>query len=184
MSTGWRVAEDGSGAEVRHGRYMTLVTRPAPEYRPDPLPVPRLPAPAPHHQPMLELLPDSTSRPSDPPRPARADPAWQLARGVSHAVVEVLAGRRPATQLERWATQPVVATLHVIARRRRRRPVRVATVRVQQPSPGVIEVGVRVEHDRDRSGAIALQLVRRDQRWLCCAVEMGPELSLIVRGTS
>ncbi|NLT30536.1 MAG: hypothetical protein GXX86_08780 [Propionibacterium sp.] len=166
---------------------MTLLTRPAPDYRPAPAPVPGLPAPS--NQPMLDLLPaPGAPAPDAPPPdatgPATLDPALHLARGVSHAIVEVLAGRRPAGQLERWATHPVIAQLHVVARRRRRRPVRVATVRLQRPAPGVLEVSVRVEHDRGRSGAIALQLVRRDQRWLCSAVQMGPELSLIDRGTS
>lgn len=162
---------------------MNLLVRPTPDHRPRPWPVPRI-ADRAAAQPMLDLSPPLQLTMPRSHAAGESDPVWTLARGMSHAIVEVLAGRRPATQLDRWATAEVIADLHFVARRGRRQ-LRVASVRCQRPQSEVIEVGVRVEHHGQmRSSAIALQIVRRGQRWQCCAIELGPEFSSASRGTS
>lgn len=163
---------------------MLLIVRPTPDHRPLPRPVPTITERS-SAQPMLDLTPPLHLTMPRSPAVAESDPVWTLARGMSHAIVEVLAGRRPATQLDRWATADVIAELRLVARRGRRQ-VRVASVRCQRPHAEVIEVGIRIEHHgrRIRSGAIALQVVRQGHRWQCCTVELGPEFSLASRGTS
>ena len=127
-----------------------------------PVPVPLVPAsPA-----------DLAHRSADPGLPGAG--AWSVALAVT--LLEVVAARRPGSQLSRWLTQE---TLDALARRLpSRRALPVATpalqsVRVQHPRPGVAEVAV---HGRlgDRSLPMALRLEALPTRWLCTALELGP----------
>ncbi len=118
----------------------------------------------------LDLLPD--------PRPF----AGQLAQ----AVVEVLAGDRPLTQLRNRVAEAIYTELSTlapdpataptigrtrVARRPQDRP-RICSVHVSRPAAGVAEVAARVETD-GRSRAVALRLQEWRGRWQCSALVVG-----------
>lgn len=96
------------------------------------------------------------------------------------AVVEVLAGDRPAAQLARWTAAGVYYDLQRMATRAAReravfaqRPA-VDTVRslhVSEPADGVAEVCALVERDR-RARVLALRIEGRDGRWQCTALRL------------
>ncbi|HET6627759.1 MAG TPA: Rv3235 family protein [Nocardioidaceae bacterium] len=106
--------------------------------------------------------------------------AW--AARFAQAVVEVLGGDRPLSQLVRWTTSRVYADLgrrvRILARtapaRQRLRTVRpqVRSVRVFQPTPASAEVSVHVRHGR-RSRALAARLQLDDDHWQCTDLELG-----------
>lgn len=97
------------------------------------------------------------------------------------AVIEVLAGTRPASQLARWLSSDVYAAVSrraALGTRMRRgaaptaRHAVVRGVRVCEPTDGVVEgSAVVVEHDRVR--AVAVRLEGMDGRWRATAVEVG-----------
>lgn len=162
---------------------LTL-TRPlvsaVPESRPVPRPWPApLPGTAPA-QPALDLRPlvAVVVGGPEPPvvPPGLPDPhAWSAALAV--AVLEVLAGRRPAAQLSRWLEADALAVLsgHV-PRRWAGQPApapALRSVRVQQPAAGVAEVTVHGRLD-DRPVPVALRLEARQARWLGTALELAP----------
>ena len=141
-----------------------------------------LPGPSPA-QPTLDLRPvpvplvpaspaDLVHRSAVPGLPEAG--AWSVALAVT--LLEVVAARRPGSQLSRWLTQE---TLDGLARRlpsRRALPTAapaLQSVRVQHPRSGVAEVAV---HGRlgDRSLPMALRLEALRTRWLCTALELGP----------
>jgi uncharacterized protein DUF6459 len=136
---------------------------------------------------------------ASPRRPAAARSGTERARdaeehGVqrwcttfAQAVVEVLAGVRPAAQLLTWTTRPVHgllerrATLALAARaaprqvpapRRPATAARLGNVHVRRPSAGAVEANL-VVHDRGRSRALAFRLEERGGRWICTALELG-----------
>ena len=100
----------------------------------------------------------------------------------AQAVVEVLGGDRPHTQLVRWTSAPVyedlVRRVRILARTsaapQRRRTVRpqVRSVHVFQPTRGTAEVSVHVRHGQ-RSRAIAARLELRRGRWQCTVLQLG-----------
>lgn len=113
---------------------------------------------------------------------ARLDMEAWTARFVQ-AAVEIVGGDRPASQLLRW-TSPAV---HDDLSRRallvasagghkpgqaRVQPVRpkVVGVRTCFVAPDVVEAGVHVRYGR-RSRAVAARFERRDDRWVCTALE-------------
>ena len=94
------------------------------------------------------------------------------------ALVEVMAGVRPAPQLLRWTTPEVYA---VVARRasvsaRRGMPATRRTVvrslRVCEPADGVAEASAVVV-DGGRVRALAMRLVGLDGRWCVEALQVG-----------
>ncbi|MFP5336653.1 MAG: Rv3235 family protein [Actinomycetes bacterium] len=105
------------------------------------------------------------------------------ARALVQAVVEVLAGTRPAAQLVRWLSADVYAALQrraaLAARLARpaaasgpaRRPV-VRAVRTSAPADGVVEASA-VVLDRGRIRAVAVRLEGLDGRWRATALEVG-----------
>lgn len=120
-----------------------------------------------------------------PQHTARADlpdPSVWSAR-ITHALIEVMTGARPAPQVVRWTTPEVYA---VVARRsalaarraaegrapRARQRVRVRRVRVCEPADGVVEAAVVVQHGT-RVRAIALRLVGQDGKWRVSAFQVG-----------
>lgn len=131
-----------------------------------------------------------TATPS-PELPDAAAWSGQLAR----VLVETLHGQRPVGQLTRWVDEWVLASVIVLlrgraARTRRsatgatlgpgalrhepsRRPPVLQSVRVQCPSPEVLEVSVHVRVGH-RSEAVAFRLEGWCDRWLCTALEIGP----------
>ena len=120
-----------------------------------------------------------------PQRTARADlpdpTAWSAR--ITHALLEVMTGVRPAPQVVRWTTPEVYA---VVARRsalaarrltegrapRTRQRVRVRRVRVCEPADGVVEAAVVVDHGT-RVRAVALRLVGQDGKWRVSALQVG-----------
>jgi hypothetical protein len=116
------------------------------------------------------------SRPT--PRADLPDPRGWTGR-LAQAVVEVLAGARPASQLSRFATLEVLDQLERSAGRLGGRPgsapatrPTVASVRVSEPRDGIAE-GCAVVDTGPRRRALALRLEGVDGRWQCTALEMG-----------
>jgi hypothetical protein len=112
------------------------------------------------------------SRSSELPDPTRFAP--QLAQ----ALVEVMAGARPAPQVIRWTSPEVFAVLarrSLVAARRGlqhgRRPV-VRRTRVCDIADGVVEVSVVVVHP-DRLRAMAMRMAGVDHRWVVTDLVVG-----------
>lgn len=106
--------------------------------------------------------------------------AW--AARFAQAVVEVLGGDRPLTQLVRWTSVRVYADLgrrvQILGRStvgaQRLRTVRpqVRSVHVYQPGPDTAEISVHVRHGQ-RSRALAARLELTRGRWTCTALQLG-----------
>jgi hypothetical protein len=116
----------------------------------------------------------------------RALRAWTVR--FAQALVEVVGGLRPVSQLVRWTSREVFRDLE----RRTRLVQQAATtgpdvggdalplrstalaqvhsVHVSRPSPQVAEVSVHVRHGR-RSRALAMRLDLVQDRWVCTALE-------------
>ena len=114
------------------------------------------------------------------PQPTASD-ALPEPRGwagqFTQALVEVLAGDRPLSQLIRWTSGPVyddVVAMLPAAGRHRAGEARgvVRSVHVSRPGDGVAEVAVLVRRGA-RSTAVALRLEGLDGRWQCTALEVG-----------
>ena len=133
------------------------------------------------------------SRADDPPVTPELDPSRQSrvedlrdaevrswAARFAQAVSESVSGLRPTSQLVRWTSHEVHRDLDRRAQLVRRaagpvrRPVRpqVRSVHVCRPSDRTAEVSVHVRQGH-RSRALALRLERRDDRWVCTALEFG-----------
>ncbi len=118
------------------------------------------------------------------PQPTHArdlpDPQ-EWAAHIAQALVEVMHGSRPPSQVMRWTTPEVYA---VVARRGSRaarrasgrraplRRTRVTRVRICEPAPDVAEAAV-VLVDGVRVRALAARLVGRDGRWIVEALQVG-----------
>jgi hypothetical protein len=98
----------------------------------------------------------------------------------AQAVVEVVGGQRPASQLVRWAAPDVHRDLarraHLVGLTAGRagRAIRpqVRSVHVCRPSATSAEVSVHVRHGA-RSRALAMRLDRQGDRWTCTVLEFG-----------
>ena len=133
------------------------------------------------------------TRADDPPDTPELDPSKQSrvedlrdaevrgwAARFAQAVSESVSGLRPTSQLVRWTSQEVFRDLDRRAQLVRRaagpvrRPVRpqVRSVHVSRPHDRAAEVSVHVRQGH-RSRALALRLERRDERWVCTALEFG-----------
>jgi len=101
-----------------------------------------------------------------------------VATELAQALVEVMAGTRPAPHLVRWTAPDVYAVLarrSLVAARRTlpaaRRPI-VRRVRVSEPADGVAEAcAVVIHHDRVR--ALAMRMVGLDRRWVITDLSVG-----------
>ena len=97
---------------------------------------------------------------------------------VVQAIVEVLAGVRPASQLVRWTTAEVYDEIssRVVSPHGSTEPVPprgvVISVHVTEPADGVAEVCALVRRGA-RSTAVAIRLEGMDGRWQCTALELG-----------
>jgi hypothetical protein len=106
--------------------------------------------------------------------------AW--ATRFVQAAVEVGAGLRPPSQLVRWASSDVQATLsrrHQVAARMRQRAgstagsrARVRTVFTCSPRAGAVEVSA-VVNDSQRVRAVAMRMESLNGRWRVTAFELG-----------
>jgi hypothetical protein len=173
-------------------RSLRLVRVPSstPAREPGPTPVVQgtlaldlVPAPPPDRDPPAPDpgLADDDAWGDDPP--SRTDPVElpdprRWAAMIAQAVVEILAGRRPAVQVVRWLETPVYERVRRSALaaggpgpRRQGTPVRVRRVRVSTTLDGAVEA-VAVVDDGVRCRALALRLEALDGRWLCSALEM------------
>ncbi|MGN6330749.1 MAG: Rv3235 family protein [Motilibacteraceae bacterium] len=187
LGRGMRGAGDGRRVPPRQGTLALAFALPGG--------LPTQPAPAPlPARPALRLV--TTAAPAAPgveddededfvptPRCELPDPnGW--ARRLTQALLEVLAGNRPAAQLVRWTSAEVLAGLTAqvgaLARAtsapaagavRHHRPT-VRSVRVSEVCDGVAEVSAVVVRG-GRAGALALRLEGRDGRWQCTAFEAG-----------
>lgn len=98
---------------------------------------------------------------------------------IAQAVVEVITGQRPATQLIRHASPTVYSLLArraLVSTRRlgkgARRPAVVRRIRLCEPADGVVEAcAVVISHGRVR--ALAFRLEGLDGRWLLTQVAIG-----------
>ena len=129
----------------------------------------------------LRLVPPAQPGEDSDVRSARADlpDPRQWTGRLAQAVVEVLAGQRPAAQLCRFATLDVLDLLERwagrLARRTHGTPVSrpvVMSVHVSEPVDGVAEACV-VMNTGVRRRAIALRLEGIDGRWQCTALQLG-----------
>lgn len=104
--------------------------------------------------------------------PNPVDPAVRrVAAAITLAIVEVLSGQRPLAQLERVAHPDLVGMVGHLSRARAGAALRVHSIRIQAPEPGVIEVAAHLRVDAG-SRAAALRLQRREDRWLCTHLEI------------
>ena len=101
----------------------------------------------------------------------------------AQAAVEIVGGDRPASQLLRWSSPEVYADLNrraqLVARagghqpgQARVQPVRprVIGVRTCFVDNGIVEAGLHIRYGQ-RSRAVAARFERRDDRWVCTALE-------------
>jgi hypothetical protein len=97
---------------------------------------------------------------------------------IVQAIVEVLGGIRPASQLVRWTTAEVFDEISGLVLGSgppgEDAPPRgvVRSVHVTEPADGVAEVCALVRRG-SRSTAVALRLEGMDGRWQCTALELG-----------
>jgi len=112
----------------------------------------------------------------------RALRAWSVR--FAQALVEVVGGLRPVSQLVRWTSREVFRDLERRTRLVQQAattgpdalPLRstalaqVRSVHVSRPSPQVAEVSVHVRHGH-RSRALAMRLDLVQDRWVCTALE-------------
>jgi rhodanese-related sulfurtransferase len=116
------------------------------------------------------------------PRSGPAPEVRTWAARFAQAVVEVIGGDRPLSQLLRWTNAVVYQELdrrvRILARtsphRSRLRSIRaqVQSVHVFQPGPESAEVSVHVRYGQ-RSRAIAARLELAGDRWSCTALHLG-----------
>jgi Family of unknown function (DUF6459) len=123
----------------------------------------------------LRLLPGGDAGDSDRQLLIRA-------RRFVQAVVEIVSGDRPCTQLIRWTEREVFddlttrvaaltgATGSVPAVERPR--AKVVSVKICRPRDGVAEVAAHVRQG-NRSHALAARLEQAERRWICTALELG-----------
>lgn len=101
----------------------------------------------------------------------------------AQAAVEIVGGDRPVSQLVRWTSPDVYADLkrraHLVALAgghqpglARVQPVRprVHSVHACFLSDEIVECGIHVRHG-ERSRAVAARFERRNQRWICTALD-------------
>jgi len=120
--------------------------------------------------------PEQTTAPEPELHPGLA------AEGLARSVLEVLAGARDLQQLTRWVTAEVHAVLRArvqlsararsaLADRPVRPVLRIGTVKVARPVPGVAETVV-VVHGRGRARAVAIRLEIVGGRWQASALHI------------
>jgi hypothetical protein len=139
-----------------------------------------LPA-VPAYPPPLRVVPPADGHDDDDEVPRRItarselpDPRRFAAR-LAQAIIEVVSGARPATQLVRWTSAAVYDDICGRLTRLARAGApgtrgvvagSVRSVRVSEPLDGVAEVCAVVQR-RGRATAVALRLEGLDGRWMC-----------------
>jgi hypothetical protein len=114
------------------------------------------------------------------PRNSLPDPR-RFAGRLAQAIIEVVSGARPVTQLVRWTNQQVYDDIRGRLKRLARRGApgnrgivagTVRSVHVTEPLDGVAEVCAIVQR-QGRATAVALRLEGLDGSWMCTAVTFG-----------
>ncbi|MCA0252169.1 MAG: Rv3235 family protein [Actinobacteria bacterium] len=156
---------------------MTVLAtcRPAPDSRP---PARRLLEP-------LRIRTTQPTLPLDAPavlaEPVDLDPTLRrLATAAVSGVVEMLAGRRPAEQLESWMEPEPLALLSHLRGAGATAGIRLQSVRIQQPRPGALEVTAHLRQG-SASRAAALRFSRRGERWTVTRIELALHADVIHR---
>lgn len=129
----------------------------------------------------LDFLPPDAEGDFDrqPSRRSQLEDPYPFVAKMAQAIIEVVSGQRPATQLIRHTTPPtyeVLAHRALVASRRRpaagRRAAIVRRVRLCEPVDGVVEAcAVVVTHGRVR--ALALRAEGLDGRWIITQLTIG-----------
>ncbi|MGB7963596.1 MAG: Rv3235 family protein [Propionicimonas sp.] len=113
-----------------------------------------------------------------------ADPveplARQVAASVTIAIVEALAGKRSLVQLERWLEPDLISLLEHLCRSRVGWGLRLRSIRLQSPTPGVVEVTAHL-HQHGAARAAALRLARRESGWVGTNLEIALRPSVVNR---
>lgn len=109
---------------------------------------------------------------TDPQPIPQLDPALhRLARGITAAVVETLAGRRSLHQLAAWLDNRTRDRLDQLCHSLSAPGLRLRSVRVQQPHDRAVEVAAVLALD-GRCCAAALRLDLKAGRWRVSSVEL------------
>lgn len=137
-------------------------------------------APATPHPPASLRLVQSSHGDAPPPEPGTHPPERPWACRFVQALIEVLAGARPVTQLLHWTSPEVYERV----RRRAavpggwspnpnvRRRARLHSVRLSRPRGNIMEV-CAVVRGGGRARAIALRLEEAGGHWRCTQLELG-----------
>lgn len=146
--------------------------------------------PAMPEPPVLRLAPplredaETDFDPQPTPRALLPDPR-RWGGQLVQAIVEVVAGDRPSTQLVRWTSPEVYTQIReathrswtdgarrAVAGDARTNRVLVRSVHLCEPLDGAAELCSTV-HRAGRASAVALRLEGVDGRWLCTALQLG-----------
>lgn len=98
--------------------------------------------------------------------------AERVARTVTRAVAETLAGHRPLAQLRPLLTPRVAVLLEHLVRSGAAGGMRLAGLRLQSPRDGVVEASARLA-STTRCVALAVRIERRTVRWVVTTLEAG-----------
>lgn len=124
--------------------------------------------------------PEGTEFDRQPTRRSQLDDPSPFVAKMAQAIIEIVAGQRPAPQLIRHLTPPVYSVLarrSLVSTRRQaagegRRPAIVRRVRICEPADGIVEAAaVVLSHGRVR--ALALRVEGLDGRWMVTQLSIG-----------
>jgi len=128
----------------------------------------------PNGVPAVPRIPQSVAQ-----GPARSSIVPWAAR-LAQAVLEVVAGERPVTQLSPWVAPDIYRRLDrrhqlrtrltQLSKRRGRCAEQVRSVHVCHPTPDVAEISVVCSSD-DRCRGLAIRLELRRGRWVCTELD-------------
>lgn len=117
-----------------------------------------------------------------PPRPTDRASVERLIQRMCPVLVEVICGDRNVQQLLRSTSTDLyerlmrrqIALSNTVGRDQRVRRLRatVRSIKVSWPHDHAAEVSVHLRHGQ-RSRALAARFERRDERWICSALELG-----------
>lgn len=101
-------------------------------------------------------------------------PPGPRARQLVRAVLEVLAGDRPARHLSRVTASDVLEQVEEAIRTSRKRPWAhtIRSLHLAEPNPGVVEVTAVVDRGQ-RCAAIGMRLAGLDGRWIITEIALG-----------
>ena len=118
---------------------------------------------------------DDTDEPPAPVDVGRLPDPRGWAALLAQAVVEILAGHRPAGQIVRWVDPEIYERVRALAATPARAPsgtpVRVRRVRVSTAMDGTVEAAAVVD-DGTRCRALAMRFEALARRWQCTALDL------------